>query len=123
MEIILYVIHVIVCLALLPVILLQAGKGGGVNAAFGGGGSQSVFGGSSGASTFLIKLTTGAAITFMCTSLGLSYMSSRSKSVIGDVPADQAPAAAAPAATPAASAPAASPVVTPEAAPTSTQAN
>ncbi len=90
METILYILHVIVCLALLPVILLQAGKGGGVNAAFGGGGSQSVFGGSSGASTFLIKLTTGAAILFMCTSLGLSYISSRSKSVIGDVPAEQA---------------------------------
>lgn len=93
MVTILYILHVLVCLALLPVILLQAGKGGGVNAAFGGGGSQSVFGGSSGASTFLIKLTTGAAITFMCTSLGLSYLSSRSKSVIGDVPVAEQPVA------------------------------
>jgi preprotein translocase subunit SecG len=86
---------------MLPVILLQAGKGGGVNAAFGGGGSGSVFGGSSGASTFLVKLTSGAAILFMCTSLGLSYMSSRSRSVIGDTPAagteQPAPAAVPPA--------------------------
>jgi preprotein translocase subunit SecG len=111
METILYIIHVLVCLALLPVILLQAGKGGGVNAAFGGGGSQSVFGSSSGASTFLIKLTTGAAITFMCTSLGLSYLSSRSKSVIGDVPAIEAPAK------PVETAPGASQVPAPPAAP------
>jgi len=86
METVLYVVHIVVCLAMLPVILLQAGKGGGVNAAFGGGGSGSVFGGSSGASTFLVKLTSGAAILFMCTSLGLSYLSSKSRSVIGDGP-------------------------------------
>ena len=52
METLLYILHVLVCLAMLPIILLQSGKGGGVNAAFGGGGSQSVFGGSSGASSF-----------------------------------------------------------------------
>ena len=88
METILYVLHVLVCLAMLPIILLQAGKGGGVSAGFGGG-SQSVFGGSSGASTFLLKLTSGAAVLFMITSLGLSYYSSKSKSVIGDVPAQE----------------------------------
>lgn len=89
METLLYILHVLVCLAMLPIILLQSGKGGGVNAAFGGGGSQSVFGGSSGASSFLLKLTSGAAILFMMTSLGLSYYSSRSKSVVGDLPAQQ----------------------------------
>ena len=98
-------LSVIVCLAMLPVILLQAGKGGGVNAAFGGGGSGSVFGGSSGASTFLVKLTSAAAILFMCTSLGLSYLSSRSRSVIGDAPVPttekpiKAPAGAVPSST------------------------
>ncbi|MFO0728037.1 MAG: preprotein translocase subunit SecG [Myxococcota bacterium] len=89
METLLYVLHVLVCLAMLPIILLQAGKGGGVNAAFGGGGSGSVFGGSSGASSFLLKLTSGAAVLFMITSLGLSYYSSRSKSVVGDMPAQE----------------------------------
>lgn len=122
METILYIVHVLVCLALLPVILLQAGKGGGVNAAFGGGGSQSVFGGSSGASTFLIKLTTGAAILFMCTSLGLSYISSRSKSVIGDVPVEQAAGAAGAAASPSGSPVVPGEVPAPGAA-TSSQAN
>jgi preprotein translocase subunit SecG len=89
METILYVLHVLVCLAMLPIILLQAGKGGGISAGFGAG-AQSVFGGSSGASTFLLKLTSGAAILFMITSLGLSYYSSKSKSVIGDVPTQAA---------------------------------
>lgn len=88
METALYILHVIVCLTLLPVILLQSGKGGGVSSMFGGGGSGSVFG-SRGASTFLTKLTTGSAIVFMCTSMGLSYISSRSRSV---VPTDVAPA-------------------------------
>lgn len=86
METLLYAVHIIVCLAMLPIILLQAGKGGGVSAAFGGGGSGSVFGGGRGASTFLTKITSGAAVIFMITSLGLAYMSTRSKSVVGDVP-------------------------------------
>lgn len=91
METALYVLHVLVCLAMLPIILLQSGKGGGVSAAFGGGQAGGVFG-ARGASTFLTKLTTGAALLFMCTSLGLSWMSSRSRSVLDRV---EAPAAAA----------------------------
>lgn len=85
METALYVIHIFVCLAMLPIILMQSGKGGGVSAAFGGGSSQSVFG-SRGASTLLTKMTTGAALVFMITSLALSYVSSGSKSVVGDLP-------------------------------------
>lgn len=84
METALYILHVVVCLAMLPVILLQSGKGGGVSAMFGGGGSGTVFG-SRGASTFLTRMTTGTAVVFMLTSMGLSYMSSRSKSVVADV--------------------------------------
>jgi preprotein translocase subunit SecG len=80
----LYILHVIVCLAMLPIILLQAGKGGGVSAVFGGGSSGNVFG-SRGASTFLTRMTTGAAIVFMCTSMGLAYVSSHSASVIDKV--------------------------------------
>lgn len=87
METVLYVIHILVCLSLIPIILLQSGKGGGVSAAFGGGGSSTMFG-SKGASNFLTKMTTGAAIVFMITSLSLSWYSSKSTSVMGDIPAE-----------------------------------
>ncbi len=68
----LIILHVLVCLALIAIVLLQGGKGAEVGAAFGGGGSQTVFGASGGAS-FMSKLTTGAAIVFMLTSLTLAY--------------------------------------------------
>ena len=70
-----FVVHVIVCIALIMIVLLQTGKGADMGAAFGGGGSQTLFG-STGASTFLSKATTGAAIIFMLTSLALAYLSS-----------------------------------------------
>lgn len=92
METVLYILHVLVCLAMLPIILLQSGKGGGVSAVFGGGGAGTVFG-SRGASSFLTKMTTGAAILFMFTSMGLSYYASQSRSVVGDVPVATPPAA------------------------------
>ena len=74
MSLILIVIHVIVCIALIMIVLLQTGKGADMGAAFGGGASQTLFG-STGASTFLSKATTAAAIVFMITSLTLAYMS------------------------------------------------
>lgn len=87
MEIFLIVIHVIVCIALIMIVLLQTGKGADMGAAFGGGGSQTLFG-SSGASTFLSKATTVAAIVFMLTSLFLAYASSNQSdgSVVTDTP-------------------------------------
>ncbi len=94
-------VHVIVCVFLILVILLQAGKGGGMGAAFGGAGAQTVFGGR-GAQTFLGKITAGAAAVFMLTSLTLAYQASRSGSEIereATAPAPfQAPAAPVPAA-------------------------
>jgi preprotein translocase subunit SecG len=69
-------IHVVVCISLIFVVLLQTGKGADMGAAFGGGSSQTIFG-STGASSFLSKMTTGAAIVFMLTSLSLAYFSSR----------------------------------------------
>jgi len=69
-------IHVIVCIALILIVLLQTGKGADMGAVFGGGSSQTLFG-SSGASTFLTKMTTGAAVIFMLTSLSLAYFSNR----------------------------------------------
>jgi preprotein translocase subunit SecG len=74
------ILHVIVCIFLMLVVLLQAGRGGGIGLAFGGsGGSQSVFG-SSGGATFLTKLTAICAIIFFTNSLALAYMSSQSDS-------------------------------------------
>jgi preprotein translocase subunit SecG len=74
MTIVLVLVHVIVCIALIMIVLLQTGKGADMGAAFGGGASQTLFG-SSGASTFLSKATTIAAIIFMVTSLFLAYFS------------------------------------------------
>ena len=69
------VLHVIVCIALIMIVLLQTGKGAEMGAAFGGS-TQTVFG-SSGPAGFLNKLTTGVAIFFMITSLSLCYLSGR----------------------------------------------
>jgi preprotein translocase subunit SecG len=66
------IIHVVVSLALICIVLLQHGKGAGIGAAFGGS-SQTVFG-STGAAPFLAKLTAAAAILFMLTSLGLTFL-------------------------------------------------
>jgi preprotein translocase subunit SecG len=74
------VLHVLVCLFLILVVLLQAGKGGGMGIAFGGGGgSQTVFG-SSGAGNFLTRLTSVTAFLFLLTSLGLAHFSSQQDS-------------------------------------------
>lgn len=75
MELAIQILHVLVAVFLVLVILLQAGKGAGVGAAFGGAGSQTVFGGR-GAQTFLGKLTTIGASIFFLTSLILSHVSS-----------------------------------------------
>jgi len=74
MTLILVFIHVIVCIALILIVLLQTGKGADMGAAFGGGSSQTLFG-STGASTFLSKATTVAAALFLATSLFLAYTS------------------------------------------------
>jgi preprotein translocase subunit SecG len=71
------ILHVLVCLALIAIVLLQQGKGADIGATFGAGASQTVFGGR-GAGSFLSKLTTGSAILFMVTSLILSYFSAPS---------------------------------------------
>ncbi|MHB8204624.1 MAG: preprotein translocase subunit SecG [Desulfomonilaceae bacterium] len=73
---IILVVHVIVCMALILIILLQSGKGADIGAVFGGGSSQTVFG-STGAATFLSKFTIGAAVIFMCTSIILTIFSGR----------------------------------------------
>ncbi|OGT99324.1 MAG: preprotein translocase subunit SecG [Geobacteraceae bacterium GWC2_48_7] len=74
MIILLTILHVAVSLFLVAVVLLQSGKGAEMGASFGSSGSQSVFG-AGGGTTFLSKMTTGAAVIFMLTSLTLAYMS------------------------------------------------
>jgi len=97
-------IHVLACLFLIVVVLLQTGKGADMGAVFGGG-SQTLFG-SSGAGNFLTKLTTGTAIAFMLTSLILTWGASRTPT---SNLLDRLPAAEAPALPPAESAPPAAP--------------
>ncbi|HEY2388056.1 MAG TPA: preprotein translocase subunit SecG [Candidatus Binatia bacterium] len=74
MMIVVTILHVTACLVLVLTVLLQAGKGADIGAVFGGA-STTIFG-SSGAGNFLTRLTTGAAIVFMATSLTLTYGSS-----------------------------------------------
>ena len=90
---IIVVLHVLVCMALILIVLLQAGKGAEMGAAFGGA-SQTIFG-SAGAMGFLTKLTTVAAIIFMLTSLLLTFASTRraSSTIMKENPAPTAPAA------------------------------
>ena len=78
------VFHLIVCLFLIFIILIQSSKGAEMGAAFGGS-SQTLFG-SRGAATFLSKLTTGAAIAFMLTSLTLAVFSIKRDSVVSSIP-------------------------------------
>ncbi|HTG01161.1 MAG TPA: preprotein translocase subunit SecG [Nitrospirota bacterium] len=85
LRIFLVTIHVIVSAILIGMVLLQKGKGADIGAAFGGA-SQTVFG-PRGAQSFLAKLTTGAAIVFMFTSLGLALTTAKKSSVMEGVPA------------------------------------
>jgi preprotein translocase subunit SecG len=64
-------IHVVVCVGLIVIVLLQADKGEGLAGAFGGGASSTVFG-ERGAGGFMSKLTTSMAVIFMITSLIIS---------------------------------------------------
>ena len=94
MQAALVVLHLIICLALIVIVLLQTGKGSEIGAVFGSS-SQTLFG-STGGGTFFGKLTTGVAVVFLLTSLILAARSGRvtSESVMTGVkPAATAPAA------------------------------
>ena len=84
------VIHLIVCLFMIFIILVQSSKGAEMGAAFGGS-SQTLFG-SRGAATFLSKLTTAAAVMFMISSLTLAIISVRNSSIMSSVPVQESPA-------------------------------
>jgi len=84
MVTILTIIHILVCVFLVSIVLLQHGKGADIGATFGGGG-ESLFG-TEGPVPIMNKITTGVAILFMVTSISLAYISAHSttSSVMGD---------------------------------------
>ena len=77
------ILHVVLCVFMIFVILLQPGKDAGMGAALGGGAATSAFGGR-GAVTFLSKITAVCAALFFLTSLGLSFVGLRSSVAGGD---------------------------------------
>src|SRR6478735_2205894 len=85
-------IHVLLCVFMIFVILLQPGKDAGMGAALGGGAATSAFGGR-GAVTFLGKVTAVCAIGYFMTSLGLSFVGLKGSvaSKIADEAAQEAP--------------------------------
>ncbi len=84
MATLLLVIHLIVCMFLIFIVLIQSGKGAELGAAFGGS-SQTLFG-ARGAATFFSKMTTVAAVIFMITSLSLAVIAAKGGSVVKKVP-------------------------------------
>lgn len=101
MHSILLGIHIFVCVSLILIVLLQAGKSSGLGI-FGGGGSDALFNAPSG-SAFLKKATTIMAVIFVMTSIGLTYLSSHRgmKTITGRIqPQPVQQPAAAPAETP-----------------------
>ena len=68
---ILFGIHIVLCVSLVGVVLVQQGKGADLGASLGGGGSNTMFGAAGGAD-FMTKLTTGLAVAFMVTSILLA---------------------------------------------------
>jgi preprotein translocase subunit SecG len=90
MFILLTIVHVVICLFLIIVVLLQSGKAADLAGAFGGMGSQTAFG-PRGAATVLSKATTIAAAMFMVTSLSLSILVSRGSADVDTVLEQVAP--------------------------------
>ncbi len=72
MQQLLLVAHMLICIFLVMLVLVQQGKGATIGASFGSGASQTVFG-SQGSGSFLFKLTILFSVLFFATSLGLGY--------------------------------------------------
>jgi preprotein translocase subunit SecG len=75
MQTLILVLHILVCIAIIVLVLLQHGKGADVGATFGSGGSQTMFG-SAGSMSFFMKLTGILALIFFENRLVLSYLAS-----------------------------------------------
>src|SRR4051812_26490241 len=90
MIVLLTIIHILVCVFLIIVVLLQSGKAADLAGAFGGMGSQTAFG-PRGSATLLSKATTVSAVVFMITSLSLSILATRNAgSSVGNTVLDKA---------------------------------
>ena len=79
MTIFVTALHVLVCLILIGLVLLQKGKGAEIGAVFGGSSASTIFG-SAGAGNFLTRLTTWSAVVFMITSFYLAYVALNAES-------------------------------------------
>ncbi len=97
MIFLLYTIHVVICLFLILVVLLQQGKGADLSV-FGGGGTMTAFG-ARGAATLLHKMTVFGFVGFIVTTLAIGIMQKQSSgsSVMTDIPAVEEDAPATPA--------------------------
>ncbi len=91
---ILVTLHVLLCVVIVALVLIQRGKGADAGAGFGAGASGTVFG-ARGASTFFSKATAVVATVFFVTSLALTFVASRPaeapQSVIDRLPVDSLP--------------------------------
>jgi preprotein translocase subunit SecG len=114
-------LHVIACLFLIAVVLLQQGKGQDLASAFGGGGTQTAFG-PRGSANVLSRATTILAGLFMVTSLALSLLHPREASVLDRVKGAAPAASPSPAAKPSAAAPSPAASGAPAAAPSASPA-
>jgi preprotein translocase subunit SecG len=113
----LYTLHIIICLFLILVVLLQQGKGADLSV-FGGGSTMAAFGARS-ATNLLHRLTVGAFVAFILTTLGIAYFKGRVEggsvmrggapapvtAPVSPAPTEAAPTEPAPAAEPPAEAP------------------
>ena len=87
MYTIVLILHLIVCVGLIMIVLLQAGKGQGIAGLFGGGGSDQLFSAPSGLA-FIKKITVAMAVIFVLTSLTLTVMTAKQglRSVTNQIP-------------------------------------
>lgn len=91
MYILTLIVHIVVCIFLIIVVLLQSGKAADLAGAFGGMGSQTAFG-PRGSATLLSKATTISAVLFMVTSMSLSILATRNAGLGTTVLEDSGPA-------------------------------
>lgn len=105
MSTLITVVHVMTCLLLITIVLLQSGKGAEISASLGGS-SQTIFG-SSGGANFFTRLTSILAAIFFATSVGLTLIENKSRTSVVDsraiptattAPSNEAAAPSAPAA-------------------------
>lgn len=93
LENLIYVFHIVVCLIIIGLVLVQQGKGAGIGASFGQGASGTVFG-AAGKANFLARLTKWMVVLFFVTSLVMMFNSGKitaSKSVIDSLPTQEVP--------------------------------